>query len=137
MSTGTEAARSTGKVFFSGDTEARAVLAAANHYGVPAEQVVFERIEKRHGFVKRRRVVIRVDPARVGEAAAAAAEPTVEAESAAQAVAAAPKEAAESPMDAPPEPEPVVSAAERGDVRIECRHRTSPVAMSMAMKPPL
>ncbi len=56
----------TNSVFFSGETEARAVLAAANHFGVPPDQVVFDRVEKRHGFVKRRRVVIRVDPEQVG-----------------------------------------------------------------------
>lgn len=56
----------TKNVFFSGETEARAVLAAANHFGVSPDQVVFDRVEKRHGFVKRRRVVIRVDPQEVG-----------------------------------------------------------------------
>ncbi len=56
----------TNSVFFSGETEARAVLAAANHFGVSPDQVVFDRVEKRHGFVKRRRVVIRVDPEQVG-----------------------------------------------------------------------
>ena len=56
----------TNSMFFSGETEARAVLAAANHFGVPPDQVVFDRVEKRHGFVKRRRIVIRVDPKRVG-----------------------------------------------------------------------
>ncbi len=56
----------TKKVFFSGETEARAVLAAANHFGVSTDLVVFDRVEKRHGFVKRRRVVIRVDPQEVG-----------------------------------------------------------------------
>ena len=59
----------TNSVFFSGETEARAVLAAANHFGVPPDQVVFDRVEKRHGFVKRRRVVIRVDPEQVGTGA--------------------------------------------------------------------
>ncbi len=56
----------TNSVFFSGETEARAVLAAANHLGVSPDQVVFDRVEKRHGFVKRRRVVIRVNPEQVG-----------------------------------------------------------------------
>ena len=56
----------TNNVFFSGETEARAILAAANHFGVSPDQVVFDRVEKRHGFVKRRRVVIRVDPEQVG-----------------------------------------------------------------------
>ena len=59
----------TNSVFFSGETESRAVLAAANHFGVSPDQVVFDRVEKRHGFVKRRRVVIRVDPERVGSGA--------------------------------------------------------------------
>jgi predicted RNA-binding protein Jag len=56
-------------MFFSGQTESQAILAAANHFGVSPEQVVFDRVEKRHGFVKHRRVVIRVDPARVGQSA--------------------------------------------------------------------
>lgn len=68
----------TKNVFFSGETEARAVLAAANHFGVSPDQVVFDRVEKRHGFVKRRRVVIRVDPQEVGPASQAL-EPTDEA----------------------------------------------------------
>lgn len=54
-------------MFFSGETEARAILAAANHFGVSPEQIAFDRVEKRHGFVKHRRVVIRVDPASVGQ----------------------------------------------------------------------
>jgi len=58
-------------MFFSGETEAGAVLAAANHCGVSPEQVVFERIEKRHGFVKRRRGLIRVDPSRIHRKVAA------------------------------------------------------------------
>ena len=52
----------TNSMFFSGETEARAILAAANHFGVSPERIVFDRVEKRHGFVKHRRVVIRVDP---------------------------------------------------------------------------
>ncbi len=56
-------------MFFSGETESRAILAAANHFGVSPEQIVFDRVEKRHGFVKHRRVVIRVDPASVGPGA--------------------------------------------------------------------
>ena len=53
-------------MFFSGETEGRAVLAAANHFGVSPDRIEFDRVEKRHGFVKHRRVVIRVDPERVG-----------------------------------------------------------------------
>ncbi len=77
-------------MFFSGETEARAILAAANHFGVSPEQIAFDRVEKRHGFVKHRRVVIRVDPTSVGQSvdgesadgddrAGVVAEPVVEA----------------------------------------------------------
>ncbi len=68
----------TNSVFFSGETEARAVLAAANHFGVSPDQVVFDRVEKRHGFVKRRRVVIRVDPEQVGSGSEQPAETEAE-----------------------------------------------------------
>ncbi len=61
-------------MFFSGETEARAILAAANHFGVSPEQIAFDRVEKRHGFVKHRRVVIRVDPASVGSVDGGSAE---------------------------------------------------------------
>ena len=61
-------------MFFSGETEARAVLAAANHFGVSPDQVVFDRVEKRHGFVKRRRVVIRVNREQPGSEAPEQAE---------------------------------------------------------------
>ncbi len=54
-------------MFFSGETESQAVLAAANHFGVAPDELVFDRMEKRHGFVKRRRVVIRVDSTRPAE----------------------------------------------------------------------
>lgn len=74
----------TSSVFFSGETEARAILAAANHFGVSPEQVVFDRVEKRHGFVKRRRVVIRVDPKQVGSNVEAQIETEVRRETAAE-----------------------------------------------------
>ena len=61
-------------MFFSGETEARAILAAANHFGVSPEQIAFDRVEKRHGFVKHRRVVIRVDPASVASVDGGSAE---------------------------------------------------------------
>ena len=73
-------ATTSSNLFFSGETESRAVLAAANHFGVSPEQVVFDRVEKRHGFVKHRRVVIRVDPSRVGEAPPPVDEVAAEAE---------------------------------------------------------
>lgn len=49
--------------FFTGDTVDQAVLEAAGYYGVSPESIAYEELEKRHGFVKRRRkVVIKVDP---------------------------------------------------------------------------
>ena len=97
----------TNSVFFSGETEARAVLAAANHFGVPPDQVVFDRVEKRHGFVKRRRVVIRVDPEQVGtgaeeEAEAETRQETAVEESAAGAAPSASEDATPSLEDATP-----------------------------------
>ncbi len=90
----------TNSVFFSGETEARAVLAAANHFGVPPDQVVFDRVEKRHGFVKRRRVVIRVDPEQVGTGAGEKAEVETRQEAAVEESPAAPAPSA--PEDATP-----------------------------------
>ena len=97
----------TNSVFFSGETEARAVLAAANHFGVPPDQVVFDRVEKRHGFVKRRRVVIRVDPEQVGSGAgeeveAESRQETVVEESPAGPAPSAPEDATPSVEDATP-----------------------------------
>lgn len=50
--------------FFSGRTLQAAVLAAASHYGIEPEELAYEEIDKRHGFLKNRsKVVIAVDPA--------------------------------------------------------------------------
>ena len=49
--------------YFSGDSEAQALMEAAIHFGVEPEDLAFERVEKKHGFVRRRkRVMIEVDP---------------------------------------------------------------------------
>jgi spoIIIJ-associated protein len=49
--------------FFSGDTLQQALVQAANHYGLPPEEIAYQQIEKRHGFTKvRRKVVIEVNP---------------------------------------------------------------------------
>lgn len=49
--------------FFSGDTLQQALVQAANHFNLNPEEVAYQSIEKRHGFLKaRRRVVIEVDP---------------------------------------------------------------------------
>ena len=51
------------KKFFSGNTVEQAVLQAARHFQLEPEQVAYEPVERRHGFLKvRRRVVIGVDP---------------------------------------------------------------------------
>ncbi len=49
--------------FFSGPSLMQAVLAAARHYEVDPEDLVYEAIDKKHGFLKTPRgVVIEVDP---------------------------------------------------------------------------
>lgn len=51
------------RVFFSGDSLEQAVMAAARHYDCDPDELLYERLEKRHGFLRTpRRVVIRVDP---------------------------------------------------------------------------
>jgi spoIIIJ-associated protein len=51
--------------FFSAQSLERAVLEAAGHFGVAPDRLRYEPVDKRSGFTKRRRVVIRVDPARL------------------------------------------------------------------------
>ncbi len=49
--------------FFSGDTLEAAVMKAARHHQLDAEMLAYQKVEKRHGFLRRRRgVVIEVDP---------------------------------------------------------------------------
>ncbi len=49
--------------FFSGRSVEQAVVSAASYYGVDPEELAYREIEKKHGFVrKRRKAVIRVDP---------------------------------------------------------------------------
>lgn len=49
--------------YFSGNSIEQAVMAAACHYHVDPDRIAYERVEKRHGFLRvRRRVVIEVDP---------------------------------------------------------------------------
>lgn len=49
--------------FFSGDSLEQAIMQAARHHQIEPDQVRYTQIEKRHGFLKRRRgVVIEVDP---------------------------------------------------------------------------
>jgi len=49
--------------FFSGDTLEQALMQAARHYGIQPGEVAYQKVEKRHGFLRARRgVVIDVDP---------------------------------------------------------------------------
>lgn len=49
--------------FFSGRSVEQAVVSAASYYGVDPDELAYREIEKKHGFVrKRRKAVIRVDP---------------------------------------------------------------------------
>ena len=51
--------------FFTGTSLEQAVLLAAQHYGVEPDDLAFERVERRYGFLRQRRnVVIKVDPKR-------------------------------------------------------------------------
>ena len=60
--------------FFSGSTLSQAILAAARHYGLAAEEVAYRVREKRHGFVTLHRgVIIEVDPTAPRRAAPAPA----------------------------------------------------------------
>ena len=68
----------TNKKFFSGNSVKQAVLQAARHFQLAPEEVAYEEIERRHGFLKvRRRAVISVNldqPQRAAEEASAAKE---------------------------------------------------------------
>lgn len=49
--------------FFSGSSLEAALVAAASEYGIPVDEVAYEVVEKKHGFLRvRRNVVIRIDP---------------------------------------------------------------------------
>ncbi len=119
-------------MFFSGETESRAILAAANHFGVSPEQIVFDRVEKRHGFVKHRRVVIRVDPASVGASVEGGAiEGDGPVEAVAEPVVEATAPAVAEPLPAPaPTPPPEHRAT--GAVEAEAPEQASEEVLSIA-----
>ena len=124
----------TNSMFFSGETESRAILTAANHFGVSPEQIVFDRVEKRHGFVKHRRVVIRVDPASVDRSAEGGA---VENESPAEVATDPVVEAAAPAVDEPaPEPAPEPASPPEQDateaVEAEAPEQASEEVLSIA-----
>ena len=49
--------------FFSADTEALAVMEAAAHFGLAPAELAYRPVERKHGFLRRPKVVIEVDPA--------------------------------------------------------------------------
>ena len=54
---------SAGRRFFSGESEAQAVLEAAGHFGLSPGELAYRPVEKKHGFLRRPKVVIEVDAA--------------------------------------------------------------------------
>ncbi len=49
--------------YFSGSTLEQALLQAASHFGVRPDELAYKQLEKRHGFLRKRRgVIIEVDP---------------------------------------------------------------------------
>lgn len=53
----------TDRKYFSGNTLQQAVMKAAREFDVPPDDLVYRRVQKKHGFLKiRRNVVIEVDP---------------------------------------------------------------------------
>ncbi len=53
------------RLFFTGNTLDQAVLTAASHYDLEPDELAYERVERRTGFLRgRKRVVIRVDSSR-------------------------------------------------------------------------
>jgi spoIIIJ-associated protein len=91
--------------YFSGETESQAVLEAAGHFGLEPGEVAYRRVEKKHGFLRRRvRVVIEVDPQA----------PRRSAETPASVAAAAAAPAATPAAAAPPAPATVPPAAAAG-----------------------
>ncbi|HKI87112.1 MAG TPA: hypothetical protein VKA53_10260, partial [Thermoanaerobaculia bacterium] len=52
-----------GRRFFAGDSLEQAIMRAARCYELSPDEIAFDLVGKRHGFVKRRRrVILRVDP---------------------------------------------------------------------------
>ena len=49
--------------FFSGSNLDSAVMQAARHYGLAPDEVAYQKVEKKHGFMRARgAVVVEVDP---------------------------------------------------------------------------
>ena len=61
--------------FFSADTETQAVMEAAAHFGLTPAELAYRPVEKKHGFLRRPKVVIEVDTTSPRRQAGAAASP--------------------------------------------------------------
>ncbi|HET9767892.1 MAG TPA: R3H domain-containing nucleic acid-binding protein [Thermoanaerobaculia bacterium] len=61
--------------FFSGDTEAQAVMEAAAHFGLAPTELAYRLVEKKHGFLRRPKMVIEVDTTSPRRAVATSAPP--------------------------------------------------------------
>ncbi|HEV8237875.1 MAG TPA: R3H domain-containing nucleic acid-binding protein [Thermoanaerobaculia bacterium] len=57
--------------FFSADTETLAVMEAAAHFGLAPAELAYRPVEKKHGFLRRPKTVIEVDPSSPRRAAGA------------------------------------------------------------------
>ncbi len=115
------------KKFFSGNTLEQAVLQAARHFQLDPEEVGYEQVERRHGFLKvRRRVVIGVDQdsPRREPAKAGANEPQPEVREVEQALEAA--LGAGGAPGGPPEAEQRPRGEEHREVRREAEERENP-----------
>lgn len=79
--------------YFSGNTLDQALMQAASHFGVQPDELAYKELEKKHGFLRKRRgVIIEVDPeapvSPAGEISEPAAQEPQEAEPAQELVAA-------------------------------------------------
>jgi len=62
--------------FFTADTETLAVMEAAAHFGLAPAELAYRPVEKKHGFLRRPKAVIEVDPASPRRAPDVAAAPS-------------------------------------------------------------
>jgi spoIIIJ-associated protein len=114
--------------FFSGDSLQQALVQAANHFHIAPEEIAYQALDKRHGFLKaRHKVMIEVDPnapRRATPAPRAQPVPPLRPSAAAQAPKDAPSEA---PAEAPAVPE---------SARPESRPPAPPERRSAPIAPP-
>jgi spoIIIJ-associated protein len=114
--------------FFSADTETLAVMEAAAHFGLAPGELAYRAVEKKHGFLRRPKAVIEVDPASprrtVPAEAPAPAQPAAPAQGAAgretaRGAGPTPKPASHPPRHDAPWPHPAAGADAAEPVRLE------------------